>query len=105
MRGLLIGLAIVAGLLALFLLAAPDQAAALDTSGWARLSYLLLILLLVGGGMFGLRGRYAEQPTGKGPGMLMSALIWAALFVLIVVLYRGAWFWTGVTDAVGGAFN
>jgi hypothetical protein len=92
MRALILGLVIVAVAAALLLHSQPGASSFQDMEV-ARLIYLLLWLLLVGAGVISLR---RESLAAGGPGMLSSLLIWAAIFALIVLLYRAAWFWNGV---------
>lgn len=92
MRALILGLVIVAATAALLIYARPGPAP-LDNQDVPRLIYLLLCVLLVGAGATSLSG---ESKAAKGPGMFSSLLIWAAIFALIALLYRAAWFWSGI---------
>ena len=69
----------------------------------ARLIYLLLWLVLAAGGVMGVRQQQREETTGKGPGVFMSLAIWAGVLALLVLLYRGAWFWNGIASLFAGA--
>ena len=102
MRALIFVLGIVAAVLALFLLVLPREAANLTDGGWARLIYLLLILVMFAGGAISVRRGVDGAPVGKGPGVLLSLAIWLAILVVIVLIYRASWFWAGVTQMFSG---
>ncbi|MBI1250995.1 MAG: hypothetical protein GC189_05965 [Alphaproteobacteria bacterium] len=85
MRNLTIGLvavALIVMVLALLALAYPERMTALGDGGFSRLTYLLLSVLLVGGGLFGLTGRGVDR---RWP---IHALFWAALIIAIALLAR-----------------
>jgi hypothetical protein len=57
-----------------------------------QIIYLLLVAFLFGSAaVAAARNRRAGA---KGPGWLVSLLIWAGLIALIAVLYQGVQFWT-----------
>lgn len=99
MRALIIGLLAVAGIVGLLALAFPGQFALLGEGGMARIVYLLAALLLVIGPFASLRTR--ERLPGD-PGLLTSALVWVSIFVVLVVLYRASWIWSGIAGLIGG---
>jgi FtsH-binding integral membrane protein len=90
MRALILGLVIVAAAAALLFYSQPGGAQ-LGNQDVPRLIYMLLVLLLVFSGAVSLS---RESKNAGGPGMLTSLLIWAAIFAVIVLLYRAGWFWS-----------
>lgn len=66
---------------------------------WTYVVWCLMALLLVGTGLARVARR---RPANSGaPGMLASAMIWIGVIALIVLIYQGASFWTGI----GGLFR
>ena len=99
MRALILGLVLVAAATAVLVMTgrSHDQLADQDIP---RLIYLLLWMLLLGAGLWGMSQR--RVASAKGPGAFLSLLIWAGVFALIVLLYRGAWFWSGMVHLIAG---
>jgi hypothetical protein len=61
---------------------------------WVYVVWCLMALLLVGAGLMRAERRRA---AGSGaPGMLASAAIWLGVIMVVVLLYEGFSFWTGV---------
>lgn len=77
---------VVALLLGAFVLLFPAQFRAMASDDIARLVWLLLAALLVGGGAFGMRGRGGGQ-VGLGQALTYLA-IWAAIFAGGVIFYQ-----------------
>jgi len=98
MRALILGLFVIAGLVLAFAWTVPEDFQALGSGGIARLVYLLGALLLVGGGLSGA----AQGSPRRGPGILGSLLIWAAIFAVVAVAYRAAWIWAGLINLLAG---
>lgn len=86
MRALFILVLIVGGTLGALVLLFPDQFRAMAANDVARLIWLLLAALLVGGGAFGMRGR-GGAPISIGRA-LIYLLIWGAAFAIAVILYQ-----------------
>ena len=61
----------------------------------ANISYLVLALLIFGSAALWARGR-AKQVGARGPGVLVSLLIWAGVIALLVVLVRAGEIWNAV---------
>ena len=92
MRGLIIGLVIVGAVTALLYFAGRAHAPAFETRDLSSLIYMMLALLLVGGGVFGLR-QSAQAPNAN---KFVYLLIWGGVIGLIVLIYKAAQFWGGV---------
>jgi hypothetical protein len=71
----------------------------IDPGLWTPLAYALMVLILVGGGAFAV-SRRAKAAGARGPGALVSLLIWLTLIALIAVLYFGAQFWSALLSMV-----
>lgn len=66
----------------------------------AEIVYLILVAFLFGSvAVYAARNR---RPGAKGPGWLVSLLIWAGVIALITVLYQGAQFWAGLGGFLSG---
>jgi hypothetical protein len=72
----------------------------MSTSGIVLLIYMLCAALLFAGAAFAARRR-AKEVGARGPGMLVSLLIWGGIIFVIVVIIQGAAFWT----ALGSLFS
>jgi len=66
---------------------------------WGYVAWAVMALLLVGTGV----GRAERQRSANSgaPGVLTSAMIWVGVIALVVLIYQGASFWTGL----GGLFR
>jgi hypothetical protein len=65
----------------------------LQTIIWA-----LMALLIAGGAGVWARQRATEKGA-RGPGVLLSLVIWGGLIALVVLLIQGAQFWTGLASS------
>lgn len=61
----------------------------------APLVYALIALVLFGGGAFA-ASRRAKETGARGPGPIISLLIWLALIALVAVLWFGVQVWGGL---------
>jgi hypothetical protein len=64
------------------------------TENWTYIVWCLMALLLVGTGLW--RAERRRIPGSGAPGLLTSALIWAGIFLFVMLIYQGLSFWTGV---------
>lgn len=64
----------------------------LQTMIWA-----LMALLIVGGAALTVRQR-ASETQSRGPGVVLSLLIWGGLIAFVVLLVQGAEFWAGLAS-------
>lgn len=60
-----------------------------------QLAYLLTGLVVVGAAV-AWASRRAKAVGAKGPGVLVSLLIWGGLIAAVMLLYQGASIWTGM---------
>lgn len=65
----------------------------------APLAYALMALVLVGSGALA-ASRRAKAVGARGPGALVSLLIWMALIALVAVVYFGVQVWGGLFAAI-----
>jgi hypothetical protein len=61
---------------------------------WGYIVWAVMALLLVGTGVA--RAERQRSANSGAPGVLTSALIWTGVIALLVLLYQGASFWTGL---------
>lgn len=59
------------------------------------LVYLLVALLVFGSAAFAARQR-AKEVEARGPGVLLSLLIWASAIAAVVLIYRSAQIWAAI---------
>lgn len=61
---------------------------------WVYVVWCLMALLLVGTGL--MRAERRRVAGSGAPGLLASAAIWVGVILLVVLLFEGISFWTGV---------
>ncbi len=61
---------------------------------WVYVVWCLMALLLVGTGL--MRAQRRRAAGAGGPGLFASAAIWIGVLLLVMLLYEGISFWTGV---------
>lgn len=66
----------------------------------APLIYALMALVIFGGAAFSASQR-AKATGARGPGPIVSVLIWLALIAIVAVLYFGAQVWGGLLGLMG----
>ena len=65
----------------------------------APLVYALVALVIFGGAAFA-ASRRAKATGARGPGAIVSLLIWLALIAVVAVLWFGVQFWGGLVSAI-----
>ncbi|MEQ1808758.1 MAG: hypothetical protein ABL889_02440 [Terricaulis sp.] len=63
-----------------------------DTVDIQTILWALMALLIVGGAVLAARQR-ASETKSRGPGVVLSLLIWGGLIAFVVLLVQGAEFW------------
>lgn len=61
---------------------------------WGYVAWAVMALLLVGTGV--MRAERQRAANSGAPGVLTSAMIWLGVIALVVLLYQGMSFWTGL---------